>query len=97
MIYKVAIKLLYLPFALVAGRVGAVAGKRLFAAAWGRIDDAPPPHPSTRDVPFAKILVAETLRWVTSTTARTASDRASAHTFHYLIGAWPGQKSASSD
>jgi Protein of unknown function (DUF4235) len=82
-------KILYKPFALIAGVFAARAGERLFKAAWAKIDDAEPPEPTRRDAPVGKAVGAAALQAATLAASKAAATRASAASFHYLFGVWP--------
>jgi hypothetical protein len=86
-------KLLYKPFALIAGVIGVKIGERLFRAAWAKIDEADPPEPTRRDAPVGKAVGAAALEAATLAASRAAATRASARSFHYLFGVWPGGES----
>jgi hypothetical protein len=86
-------KILYKPFALIAGVIGAKLGERLFRAAWAKIDKADPPEPTSRDAPVGKAVGAAALEAATLAASKAAASRASARSFQYLFGAWPGPES----
>jgi len=85
-------KLLYKPFALIAGVVGAKLGQRAFKTVWAKIDDAEPPNPTTEDASLGKVVGAKTLEAATIAGVAAAVDRASARWFQYLTGSWPGRE-----
>jgi hypothetical protein len=84
-------KLLYKPFGLIAALIASRIGKSLFAAIWTKIDDAPPPHPTTPSAPFAKAVGGNALQAATMAGVGAAADRLGAKFFHHLTGAWPGK------
>jgi hypothetical protein len=84
-------KLIYKPFALIAGLIAARIGKSVFRAIWSTIDDAEPPSPSAPSASFPKVIGAAALEAVTMASIAAAADRASARTFYHLTGAWPGE------
>jgi hypothetical protein len=83
-------KILYKPFALIAGVVGAKLGERLFKTMWAKIDKAEPPEPTRRDAPAGKAVGAAALEAATLAASKAAATRASARSFQYLFGVWPG-------
>ncbi len=91
---KLILKLLYLPFGIVFGFLGSLAGRQLFEAIWSKIDAGDPPTPKTRDANIAKVAAAAALQASTSAAAGAVAYRAGANTFHHLIGAWPGEPPA---
>lgn len=85
-------KLLYKPFAILAGMIAARVGRNAFRAMWSKIDEAEPPHPTTGEAPLPKVVGAAALEAATMAGVAAAVDRASASTFHHLFGIWPGEK-----
>jgi hypothetical protein len=85
-------KVLYKPFALIASVIGAKLGQRLFHALWARLDDTEPPNPTTEEASLGKVVGAKALEAATVAGVAAAVDRASARSFHYLTGFWPGAK-----
>ncbi len=87
-------KLLYKPFAVIAGLVGAKIGQAVFKAVWARLDTAEPPKPTHREASTGKVVAAAALEAAALSAAKAATTRASARSFHYLTGFWPGEKQA---
>jgi hypothetical protein len=86
------LRLFYKPFALFAGLISARLGRKMFQSLWAKIDDAPPPAPTAPGAGLGKVVGAAALEAATMASARATVDRASARTFHYLIGVWPSDK-----
>jgi hypothetical protein len=87
-------KLLYKPFGIIAGVIGAKLGQSIFKTLWARIDGGEPPAPKTEDASLAKVVTAQALQAATLAGAGAAVDRLSMRWFHYLTGIWPGDKPA---
>ncbi len=85
-------KILYKPFSIIAGLIGARIAKAIFQALWSRIDEAEPPKPTTEGASFPKIVGAAALEAATMACVGAAVDRAGAATFHHLTGIWPGYR-----
>ena len=85
-------KILYKPFALVAGFIAARVGKSVFHRLWSAIDEADPPSPRAPEASFGKVVGAAALKAATLAGAAAAADRVGARVFHHLIGVWPGKK-----
>ena len=85
-------KILYKPFEIIAVRIGARLGRNTFKTVWARIDGADPPGPMNAEASTAKVVGAAALEAATRAGIAAAVDRASARTFHYLTGIWPGKK-----
>ncbi len=84
-------KFLYKPFGIIAGLIAARLGKSIFKTLWSKIDDEEPPKPTT-DEPLPKVVGAAVLEAATMAGVAAAVQHASARSFHYLIGIWPGEK-----
>ena len=87
-----AMKLLYKPFSIIAGAIGGKLGQSVFKALWARIDGGEPPKPTVERASFGKVMAAASLEAAAVSGAKAATERASAHSFHYLTGFWPGDK-----
>jgi Protein of unknown function (DUF4235) len=85
-----AMKILYKPFALIAGVIGARVARGLFKALWARIDQEAPPKPTAGEGSLPKVVGAAALEAATMAAISAAFDRASARTFYHLFGVWPG-------
>ncbi len=85
-------KILYKPFAIIAGLIGARIAKVIFHGLWSRVDDHDPPRPTTAGASFGKVVGAAALEAATMAGVGAAVDRASARTFQHLTGIWPGDK-----
>lgn len=84
-------KILYKPFGIIAGLIGAKIAGSIFKLLWARIDDEAPPRPTTAETSFPKVVGAAALEAATMAAVGAAVDRASARTFHHLTGIWPGE------
>ncbi len=85
-------KLLYKPFAIIAGIVAARLGRKAFKQLWGKFDEQDPPDPATEEAAAGKIIAAAALEAATMAAVAAAVDRAGARAFHHLFGIWPGKK-----
>jgi Protein of unknown function (DUF4235) len=85
-------KVLYKPFAVIAGIVGAKIGQALFRAAWSRLDPDDPPEPTRREASTGKVVAAAALEAAALQGAKAVTTRATARSFHYLTGFWPGEE-----
>ena len=85
-------KILYKPFAIIASLIGARLGRNAFKTLWAKIDVADPPEPTVEEASFGKVVGAAALEAATMAAIGAAVDRASASSFHYLTGFWPGKK-----
>ena len=85
-------KILYKPFAIIAGVISARVGRSVFRSLWARIDDSEPPSPRAEDASLPKVVGAAVLEAATMAGIAAAVDRATVRSFHYLTGIWPGDK-----
>jgi hypothetical protein len=85
-------KILYKPFGIIAGLIGARIATAIFKAVWARIDEEAPPKPTTEDASLPKVVGAAALEAATMASVGAAVDRAGARAFHHLTGIWPGEK-----
>jgi hypothetical protein len=85
-------KVLYKPFAVIAGIIGAKLGDRVFRAVWAKVDSGEPPKPTLREATAGKVVAAAALQAAAHSGAKAATTRATARSFHYLTGFWPGDE-----
>jgi Protein of unknown function (DUF4235) len=83
------LRLLYQPFAIVAGMISARVGRSVFRGLWSKIDDQPPPAPGTGEGSVGKVAAAQALQAGVMVGVAAVVDRAFAAIFHHLIGIWP--------
>jgi hypothetical protein len=84
------VKFLYKPFSLISGVIAGRIGKATFESLWSRVDEREPPKPTAPETTFPKVVGAAALKAVTVATVTASVERATAATFHYLTGVWPG-------
>jgi hypothetical protein len=84
-------RILYKPFAIIAGVIAARLGRSVFKSLWARIDGDPPPKPTTEQASLPKVVGASALEAATMAGVAAAVDRASVRTFHHLTGIWPAK------
>src|SRR5487761_1244252 len=83
-------KLLYTPFSVVFGMLGARAGKRAFKAIWGRVSDEPkPPSPKEPEVGLGRVAASAALEAATLAAFVAVARQLTARAFHHLFGVWP--------
>jgi hypothetical protein len=89
---RAQVKLLFLPFSVLAGVIAGLMSKKLFALVWSAIDEREPPDSKQRRHDHAKLLAALAIEGAISRAARGGVDHASRHGFARLTGAWPGEE-----
>ena len=85
-------KALFLPVGLVAGLAAGFAGKKLFEAAWGLVDDEEPPRPEDREVSLAQLAAALAVEGAIFRLAKGLADHGARRSFAGLTGIWPGEE-----
>jgi hypothetical protein len=93
-LFTTSVRFLYKPIALIASLVGAKVGHSVFKKLWARIDAGEPPKPTIEEASLGKVIGAAALEAAAVAGVKAASHRATARSFHYLTGVWPGQHSA---
>ena len=83
------VRLLYTPFAIVAGVVSARLGRSIFRSLWAKVDGGEPPAATAPEAGIGKVVGAAALEAATMAATRAAVERVSAASFHHLVGVWP--------
>jgi hypothetical protein len=82
-------RLLYKPFAIIAGILARLLGRSMFRTVWSRVDEEPPPQPLTGEASMAKVVGARALQAGVMAGAAALVERLAARAFHHVIGIWP--------
>jgi hypothetical protein len=82
-------RLLYKPFAIIAGIFARLLGRQTFRTVWSRVDEEPPPQPLTGEGSTAKVVAARALQAGVMAGAAALVERMAARAFHHTIGIWP--------
>jgi hypothetical protein len=82
-------RLLYKPFAIIAGIFARLLGRSVFRTMWSRIDEEPPPEPLTGEASMVKVVAGRALQAGVMAGAAALVERYSARAFHHVIGIWP--------
>jgi uncharacterized membrane protein YeaQ/YmgE (transglycosylase-associated protein family) len=85
-------KILYKPFGIIAGMIGARLARSLFKSIWGTIDTAAPPRASTEYTTLPKVVGAAVVEAATTAATRATVERAGLKWFHFTTGIWAGEK-----
>jgi hypothetical protein len=89
--------LIYKPLGFALGIVAGIAGRKLFDAAWTKIDDEDPPKGTTEQANWWKVLLSAALQGVIFKVTRVVVDRYGATGWRYLTGVWPGERAPDPD
>ncbi len=84
-------RLLFTPFAIVAGLIAGFAGRIAFERVWSLIDDQEPPEPEHREVSMPKLIIASVLQGAIFTAVRSLAEHGARRAFQRWTGAWPGE------
>jgi hypothetical protein len=82
-------KLLYKPFSIVSGLVGARIGRKLFETVWDGVSDSPKPSAGDPDAGLLALTAASALEAATLAASAALFNQLGARLFHHLFGAWP--------
>jgi Protein of unknown function (DUF4235) len=82
-------KLFYYPFSIVAGIIGARAGRKAFTTLWSEISDSPKPAATAPDVGLATVAVSAALEGATMAASAAVAHQLTVRLFHHLFGFWP--------
>jgi hypothetical protein len=87
------VKVVFMPFNLLAGVLAGLISKKLFGLLWSAIDKQDPPDPKSRVEDVRKLAIALALEGAIVRLVRGGVDHASRHGFARLTGSWPGEES----
>jgi hypothetical protein len=82
-------KLVYTPFSIVFGLLGARVGKKAFNTIWGRVSDEPKPSAKEPDVSLGRVAASAALEGATLAAATAVARQLSVRAFHHVFGVWP--------
>jgi hypothetical protein len=85
-------KILFIPVSILGGLLAGFVGKKVFELIWGVFDDAEPPEPEHRDVPWGKLAVALALEGAIFRAIRGIADHAARLSYARATGEWPGEE-----
>jgi hypothetical protein len=85
-------KILFIPFSIVAGLIGGFVAKQIFNQLWGLVDEEEPPDSKHRDITVGKLLAAAAVQGAIFRAVKEASDHYSRRAFAGVTGSWPGEE-----
>jgi Protein of unknown function (DUF4235) len=85
-------RLLFLPFSLLAARLGGLLARRTFNSLWGLIDRRDPPESEERGVSLGRLMLALALQGAVFRAVAGAADHLARRAFLRLTGRWPGDE-----
>ena len=85
-------KLLFLPFSIVAGLVAGLMSKKLFDGVWRLVDDQEAPEAEHKEISVAKLVLALALEGAIFRAVRGLVDHGARRSFYNVTGSWPGDE-----
>jgi hypothetical protein len=90
-------KIIFIPFSIVAGLIAGFLSKKLFDQLWGLVDEEEPPDSKHRDINWGKLLAAAAIQGAIFRAVKEASDHYSRRAFAGVTGSWPGEERPESE
>jgi hypothetical protein len=85
-------RILFLPFSIMAGLVAGFLSKKLFDGIWSLVDEQESPEPEHREVSLAKLALALLIEGAIFRAVRGLVDHGARKGFYNLTGSWPGDE-----
>jgi hypothetical protein len=85
-------KILFLPFSIMAGLIAGFLSKKLFDGVWKLVDDEESPEPEHREISLGKLALALILEGAIFRAVRGLVDHGARKSFYNLTGSWPGEE-----
>ena len=85
-------KLLFIPFSVVAGLVAGFLSKKLVDGVWRLVDDQEAPEAEHKEISIVKLVLALVLEGAIFRAVRGLVDHGARRSFYNLTGSWPGEE-----
>jgi hypothetical protein len=85
-------KLLFLPFSIVAGFIAGFLSKKLFDGVWRLFDEEEAPEAEHKEISITKLALALALEGAIFRAVRGVVDHEARRRFYNLTGSWPGEE-----
>ena len=85
-------KILFLPFSIMAGLIAGFLSKKLFDGVWKLVDEEESPEPEHREISLGKLALALILEGAIFRAVRGLVDHGARKSFYNLTGSWPGDE-----
>jgi hypothetical protein len=85
-------KILFLPFSIMAGLIAGFLSKKLFDGVWKLVDEEESPEPEHREISLGKLALALMLEGAIFRAVRGLVDHGARKSFYNLTGSWPGDE-----
>jgi hypothetical protein len=89
-------KILFLPFSIMAGLIAGFLSKKLFDGVWKLVDEEESPEPEHREISLGKLALALMLEGAIFRAVRGLVDHGARKSFYNLTGSWPGDEAPES-
>jgi hypothetical protein len=89
-------KILFLPFSIMAGLIAGFLSKKLFDGVWKLVDDEESPEPEHKEISIGKLALALILEGAIFRAVRGLVDHGARKSFYNLTGSWPGDEAPES-
>ncbi|MGC9221249.1 MAG: DUF4235 domain-containing protein [Solirubrobacteraceae bacterium] len=90
-------KLLYMPFSVAAGLIGARLGRQAFDAIWDGLAGSPKPTATDPEAGVAKLITSAALEGAVLAASAAVVNQLAARLFHHLFGVWPSRSRRTAD
>jgi hypothetical protein len=85
------LKIMFMPFSIVAGLIAGIIGRKAFEQVWGLVDDEEPPTPKHSEPSWMKLVAALLVEGAIFRAVRGLVDRGARTGFARMTGTWPGE------
>src|SRR3954465_2011834 len=85
-------KLLFLPFSIVAGLVAGFLSKKLFDGVWRLVDDEEEPEAEHKEIAIGKLAPPLIIEGAICRAVRGLVDHGARRSFYNMTGSWPGDE-----
>jgi hypothetical protein len=85
-------KLLFLPFSIVAGLIAGFISKKVFDGVWRLVDDEEAPEAEHKEISIPKLLLALGIEGAIFRAVRGLTDHQARRAFYGVTGSWPGDE-----
>lgn len=85
-------KLLFLPFSILAGLIAGFLSKKIFDGVWRLVDEEEAPEAEHREISIAKLALALVIEGAIFRAVRGLVDHGARKGFYNLTGSWPGDE-----
>jgi hypothetical protein len=85
-------KILFLPFSILAGLIAGFLSKKIFDGIWSLFDSEEAPEPEHKEISLVKLILALAIEGAVFRAVRGLVDHSARRGFHRATGSWPGDE-----